>query len=137
MEKHQIVLIPETINTLQNIIASTDPSSIANRNARIILACNKSSYGKEYQLDIDSVCNKFSLSRQTIMNIQKNFYYKGIASLTQKRIKRYCNKSVSSVTNNFYLITNDGLEYLKKTFAEKEDAVHLVEKLNAYCTKIL
>ncbi len=137
MEKHSVHLLLETITTLQNIISSTDPSTLVNRNARIILACNRSSYGKEYQLDINSVCKKFSLSRQTIMNIQKNFRSKGIASLTPKRIKRYCNKSVSSVTNNYYFITKDGLEYFKNTLAEKEDAVHLMEKLNAYCTKIL
>lgn len=63
MEKHTVHLLLETITTLKNIISSTDPSTLANRNARIILACNRSSYGKEYQLDIDSLCDKFNLSK--------------------------------------------------------------------------
>lgn len=137
MEKHTVHLLLETITTLQNIISSTDPSTLINRNARIILACNRSSYGKEYQLDIDSVCDKFNLSKQTIMNIQKNFCSKGIASLTPKRNKKRCNKSVSSVTNNFFLVGNDGGEFLKNFFTGKLDAVHPDEKLNIYCNKIL
>ena len=71
------------------------------------------------------------------MNIQKNFCSKGIASLTPKRNKKRCNKSVNSVTNNFFLVGNDEGEFLKNFLTEKLDAVHPDEKLNIYCNKIL
>ena len=137
MEKYKVLLILETFHDIQGIIESTDASSRFNRNARIILACNRSPLGKEYQLDINSVCDRFGLSRQTIMNIRKDFIEQGIDSLKPRSNKNYSDKSVNAPIYNFIMVTQDGFEFFRNLIAGRENAIRLEELLKSCCHKIL
>ena len=71
MERYIINLSYEEIHAIKKIIESTDENSKVNRNAHIILACNRSIFSKAFQLNIESICNKFNISSLTVLNIRK------------------------------------------------------------------
>lgn len=104
MERYIINLSYEEIQAIKKIIESTDENSKVNRNAHIILACNRSIFSKALQLNIESICNKFNISSLTVLNIRKGYISSGINFLQPKQKRVSINKNNTNKYNHYKII---------------------------------
>ena len=122
MEKYIINLDYEEIQTIKKIIESTDKNTKINRNANIILACNRSIFSKSLQLDIKSICNKFNISYLTILNIRKRYISSGIDFLQTKQKKILSNQNKTSKYCHYKIILDQyEITFLNEIITKKPE----------------